>query len=412
MGDPSDMMSNQHHQLQEHHPAGIRLPPQDGYNTSQRINALGEREEEGTVQQQQFAYQRQRPTSPSKKMTTETTIHNTNLLSASSTAFLSVHDLVHFAITTSTTKSATLREIYSICEKHGRIAHKHNRKSRLITSNVHWKSQVRHALYTSKRFTRTESKGEQSDRWRVVPQFENAPVHTVVVDDANETLLQTAETTNGLHSNSSKNQKKAKRASIATGKEKTSNRTSSRISRKNNNNSGVTTTTTTTTTADTTIALAAAAANNSSKALFGGTLLDEDATHTNPFLKRSLVDDEDFTSLEENGRKLMRMSPPHPRQEMIEHREKNSHQQRHGDNGAGPRPLSPLAEHKLEIPVFGPNELRNLKGKPRNLLRNRRKSSSASVGQAPHSPDAIDKLNEYFPKDSTDPAASTMFSFF
>ena len=102
------------------------------------------------------------------------------------TAFLSVHDLVHFAITTSSTRSATLREIYETCEKHGRIAHKHNRKSRVITSNGHWKSQVRHALYTSKRFTRNDAKGVQGDRWRVIPQFANEPVHTVVVDDAGD----------------------------------------------------------------------------------------------------------------------------------------------------------------------------------------------------------------------------------
>ena len=71
------------------------------------------------------------------------------------------------------------------------------------------------------------------------------------------------------------------------------------------------------------------------------------------------------------------------------------------------RPLSPGA--RQSIPISGPNELRHLKAKPRDLLRNRRKSSSASVGQAPCSPDAIDKLNEYFPKESE---MATMFSFF
>ena len=76
-------------------------------------------------------------------------------------------------------------------------------------------------------------------------------------------------------------------------------------------------------------------------------------------------------------------------------------------NGQMARPLSPVA--RRTIPVFGPNELRHMIAKPRDLLRNRRKSSSASVGQAPCSPDAIDKLNEYFPKDSD---MATMFSFF
>ena len=66
------------------------------------------------------------------------------------------------------------------------IRDRHNRKSRVITSNGHWKSQVRHALYTSKRFTRNDAKGVQGDRWRVIPQFANEPVHTVVVDDAGD----------------------------------------------------------------------------------------------------------------------------------------------------------------------------------------------------------------------------------
>ena len=45
-------------------------------------------------------------------------------------------------------------QIYRACEMRGRIAYKRSGGSRLITHNDHWKSQIRHALYTSDRFVR------------------------------------------------------------------------------------------------------------------------------------------------------------------------------------------------------------------------------------------------------------------
>lgn len=45
-------------------------------------------------------------------------------------------------------------QIYAVCQLHGRIAYKRAGGSRLITHNEHWKSQIRHALYTGERFQR------------------------------------------------------------------------------------------------------------------------------------------------------------------------------------------------------------------------------------------------------------------
>jgi hypothetical protein len=47
-----------------------------------------------------------------------------------------------------------LHQIYGVCQSNGRIAYKRAGGSRLITSNDHWKSQMRHALYTGDRFQR------------------------------------------------------------------------------------------------------------------------------------------------------------------------------------------------------------------------------------------------------------------
>lgn len=90
-------------------------------------------------------------------------------------AFHSVHDLVHFAILSQPGHQASLRLIYSICQRAGRIASKHGGGSRLITANEHWKSQIRHALYTSPRFKRIGS-----DDWGVAAGHLNAPDTTVV----------------------------------------------------------------------------------------------------------------------------------------------------------------------------------------------------------------------------------------
>jgi hypothetical protein len=45
-------------------------------------------------------------------------------------------------------------QIYRACEQRGRIAYKRSGGSRFITHNDHWKSQIRHALYTGDRFVR------------------------------------------------------------------------------------------------------------------------------------------------------------------------------------------------------------------------------------------------------------------
>lgn len=45
-------------------------------------------------------------------------------------------------------------QIYAVCQSNGRIAYKRAGGSRLITANDHWKSQIRHALYTGDRFQR------------------------------------------------------------------------------------------------------------------------------------------------------------------------------------------------------------------------------------------------------------------
>lgn len=44
-----------------------------------------------------------------------------------------------------------------MCKAAGRIAYKRTGGSRLITANDHWKSQIRHALYTGDRFQRCGS---------------------------------------------------------------------------------------------------------------------------------------------------------------------------------------------------------------------------------------------------------------
>jgi len=90
-------------------------------------------------------------------------------------AFHSVHDLVHYAILSQPNNLASLRMIYSICQREGRIASKHGGGSRLITSNEHWKSQIRHALYTSPRFKRMGS-----DDWGVAAGHTVMPDTTVV----------------------------------------------------------------------------------------------------------------------------------------------------------------------------------------------------------------------------------------
>jgi len=91
-------------------------------------------------------------------------------------AFASVHDLVHHAILSRPDSRAILKEIYSTCEREGRIAYKHGKGSRLLTANEHWKSQIRHALYTSPRFKRVDD----GEAWSVSNPAAAAPAPTSV----------------------------------------------------------------------------------------------------------------------------------------------------------------------------------------------------------------------------------------
>lgn len=90
--------------------------------------------------------------------------------SAEAQAFTSVHDLVHYALASQPNKRAGLRQIYATCKEKGRIASKHGGGCRLLTANEHWKSQIRHALYTSPRFKRA---GDGTDEW--APTSPDAP---------------------------------------------------------------------------------------------------------------------------------------------------------------------------------------------------------------------------------------------
>ena len=65
-----------------------------------------------------------------------------------------------------------------MCEEHGRIAYRRADGSRLITSNDHWKSQVRHALYTGGRFERVPSNGEY---WQLSPAYRGSQAELVKV---------------------------------------------------------------------------------------------------------------------------------------------------------------------------------------------------------------------------------------
>lgn len=80
-------------------------------------------------------------------------------------AYGSVADLIQAAIV-SNDGAADLKAIYEVCELHGRIAYRRADGSRIITCNDHWKSQVRHALYTGGKFQRNAS---NSDLWELSP---------------------------------------------------------------------------------------------------------------------------------------------------------------------------------------------------------------------------------------------------
>ncbi|XP_075264833.1 uncharacterized protein LOC142356990 isoform X2 [Convolutriloba macropyga] len=78
-------------------------------------------------------------------------------------AFSSIHDMIHAAIL-QFPPHASLQQIYHACQRRGRIAYKRSGGSRLITHNDNWKSQIRHALYTSGRFSRVQ---EGQDAWQL-----------------------------------------------------------------------------------------------------------------------------------------------------------------------------------------------------------------------------------------------------
>jgi len=98
-------------------------------------------------------------------------------------AFSSVHDMIHAAIL-HYGPPATLRQIYQACQERGRIAYKRTGGSRLITHNDHWKSQIRHALYTSGRFERT---APEVDLWLIAKSHaQSGPLTTTVAIFADE----------------------------------------------------------------------------------------------------------------------------------------------------------------------------------------------------------------------------------
>ncbi|DBB10954.1 TPA: hypothetical protein ACH3X3_007408 [Trebouxia sp. C0006] len=108
----------------------------------------------------------------------DTTEHATNNFKVVEVdAFASVHDMIHAAIA-SYGKQATLREIYKACQQRGRIAYKRSGGSRLITHNDHWKSQIRHALYTCDRFARA---ADAHDLWTVSASFSRQQPQTTKV---------------------------------------------------------------------------------------------------------------------------------------------------------------------------------------------------------------------------------------
>mmetsp|Transcript_29833 Transcript_29833/g.65204 ORF Transcript_29833/g.65204 Transcript_29833/m.65204 type:complete len:484 (-) Transcript_29833:388-1839(-) len=128
-------------------------------------------------------------------------------------AFSSVHDLVHHAILSQPGRCASLRQIYETCEKQGRIAYKRSGGSRNITANEHWKSQIRHALYTSARFCRAPN---NDDCWSVARGHTEKPATTTVRIDlsaANSTPASTRRDTTGP--NSASGRKRQRGASSA-----------------------------------------------------------------------------------------------------------------------------------------------------------------------------------------------------
>ena len=93
-------------------------------------------------------------------------------------AFLSVHDMIHAAIR-GRGGAASLRQIYTASQARGRIIYKRAGGSRLITNNEHWKSQIRHALYTSGRFKRVAG---SADEWEMAEGFGASAPSTAFIE--------------------------------------------------------------------------------------------------------------------------------------------------------------------------------------------------------------------------------------
>ena len=105
-------------------------------------------------------------------------------------AFLSVHDMIHAAIRAQG-DTASLRQIYAASQARGRIIYKRAGGSRLITSNEHWKSQIRHALYTSGRFRRAPG---STDEWQMAEGFgADGPSTALIEVSVGEERRQSAE---------------------------------------------------------------------------------------------------------------------------------------------------------------------------------------------------------------------------
>lgn len=81
--------------------------------------------------------------------------------------YASVQDMIHATIVYHGHR-ANLKEVYAACKTMGRIVCRKTGGWRWIGDNEHWKSQVRHTLYTSDRFARTEN---NPDYWEVTADY-------------------------------------------------------------------------------------------------------------------------------------------------------------------------------------------------------------------------------------------------
>eukprot|EP00201_Polytomella_parva_P004610 CAMPEP_0175083824 /NCGR_PEP_ID=MMETSP0052_2-20121109/27634_1 /TAXON_ID=51329 ORGANISM="Polytomella parva, Strain SAG 63-3" /NCGR_SAMPLE_ID=MMETSP0052_2 /ASSEMBLY_ACC=CAM_ASM_000194 /LENGTH=385 /DNA_ID=CAMNT_0016355391 /DNA_START=28 /DNA_END=1182 /DNA_ORIENTATION=- len=88
-----------------------------------------------------------------------------------SQVYSSIQDLIQACITR-VGNSASLQQVYAVCQDIGYVVDCRKGGWRLIINSKHWKSQIRHTLYTSFRFQRCQEGG---DLWRVAETYANAP---------------------------------------------------------------------------------------------------------------------------------------------------------------------------------------------------------------------------------------------